>query len=411
MNKKELIFILFFVVIGVAAIFIYNYNSKNFKWHKTFETSSKEPYDFGVLNQLIEERFKDKIKIINDEKDYVFNEKEEGSTYFFLGFYPHFTEQEHKDLIDFVNNGNHLILFSEQIPDQFLNDFRAFSFPININSFSKNEVSVHYNFNGFNFKYRFYEKDTNYQIKWNYIDTSEFKYFNLFNNYKIKSDIDYQPNSILLNIGKGTVLINTTPILLTNYALKNKENFNYLNHLFADIKTNQFYYDILSKEYKPESSEKVVQNQSAISFILKQPALRWAWYILLSGVILFVFFGIKRQQRIIPVLKLKSNNSVDFIKSIGALYFSKGNHLKMAETKMQLFHYFLKNKLKIPLNEIDAKTKELISTKSKVPLNAVNQIFDFFESNINRRSKIDEFTLLKFNQLIESFYKHYKNQS
>jgi hypothetical protein len=52
-------------------------------------------------------------------------------------------------------------------------------------------------------------------------------------------------------------------------------------------------------------------SMSPMRFILNNPPLRYAWYLLLLGLLIFVLFNAKRKQRIVPVIEPLKNTSLD----------------------------------------------------------------------------------------------------
>ena len=79
-----------------------------------------------------------------------------------------------------------------------------------------------------------------------------------------------------------------------------------------------------------------VVSDSPLRFILSQPALKWAWYLLLAGVLIFIIFNLRRTQRPIPILPKNLNTSVEFVKTIGNLYYQEGDIRNLIDKKIIL---------------------------------------------------------------------------
>ena len=90
-------------------------------------------------------------------------------------------------------------------------------------------------------------------------------------------------------IGKGELILVTTPLMFTNYGM--------LNYT----------------EYE----------------LLKRPPLRWALYLVLLGVVLMMGFNARRRQRAIPVETPPRNYQLDFIRHIGTLQYMKQKQNKI----------------------------------------------------------------------------------
>jgi hypothetical protein len=152
------------------------------------------------------------------------------------------------------------------------------------------------------------------------------------------------------------------------------------------------------------------QSATPVSFILSKPALKWAWYLSLLSLILFLFFVIKRKQRKIPVLEQKKNTTMGFIETLSALNLSHDNSYQMAEQKMQLFLYFIRTKLGIATLDIQAEQVKHIAKKSKVNEKIVERIFDYYFQVIDyKKEKTDSANLIELYNRINTFYKHYNN--
>ena len=72
--------------------------------------------------------------------------------------------------------------------------------------------------------------------------------------------------------------------------------------------------------------------------ILQSQALKWAFYMTLISLILFVIFRGKRTQRIIPVIDPLKNATLDFTKTIGDLYYQPVSYTHLDVYKRQLQH-------------------------------------------------------------------------
>ena len=83
--------------------------------------------------------------------------------------------------------------------------------------------------------------------------------------------------------------------------------------------------------------EQNLQSISPLRFILRNPPLRYAWYIFLVGFLVFIIFHAKRKQRIIPIIKPLENTSVEFVRSIGNLYLNEGDAKDMMQKKVTYF--------------------------------------------------------------------------
>ncbi|MBK6839709.1 MAG: hypothetical protein IPG90_16740 [Bacteroidetes bacterium] len=141
-----------------------------------------------------------------------------------------------------------------------------------------------------------------------------------------------------------------------------------------------------------------------MGYILSQDSLRWAWYLVLALTILYMIFFGKRRQRIIPILEPKKNTSLEYIRTVGQLYYQERNHRVICIHKMKLFQAFLRSKYFINTYEVDDDTIEKIAVKSTVDKEVIRSIFSQYNW-IDKNLDISDQMLINFHQQIEKFYK------
>src|SRR5690606_38867891 len=113
-----------------------------------------------------------------------------------------------------------------------------------------------------------------------------------------------------------------------------------------------------------DAEETAKQSASPMRFILSQPALRYAWWLFLAGLLLFVIFQAKRKQRIVPVVERPKNKSVEFVKSIGNLYLQECQIIDMMAKKEQYFQYRIRTELLLDNHVLDEHFEEKLSLKT-----------------------------------------------
>ena len=148
---------------------------------------------------------------------------------------------------------------------------------------------------------------------------------------------------------------------------------------------------------------------SPLYYILQQPSLKYAWWLLLLSVVIYVFFAAKRTQRIIPVLEPKTNTSLEFVNLISSLHYQNGNHLDMVKKKMKYFLYFIRSKYGIHAQTFTDGDIQKLSEKSKVNIHDVHLIFNQYNLiERNFANDIEANRLVDFYHAIEKFYTNCK---
>ncbi|MBK9014266.1 MAG: hypothetical protein IPM82_09290 [Saprospiraceae bacterium] len=148
--------------------------------------------------------------------------------------------------------------------------------------------------------------------------------------------------------GKGEFLLHTTPLAFTNLHLVEKRGLEYASKAFSHLSAGPIYWD--ERAYDPfnDMAGGNSDKESPLKYILSQPALAWAWYILLGMAVFYLIFRAKRRQRVIPVLEKNANTSLEFIGTIGRLFFIQNNHRQLATQKMRLFLIFVRERYHLP---------------------------------------------------------------
>ncbi|WP_066629832.1 DUF4350 domain-containing protein [Labilibacter marinus] len=202
-------------------------------------------------------------------------------------------------------------------------------------------------------------------------------------------------NFVRINYGSGNFYINTNPLAFTNYNLLKDNNYEYV---FKSLSYLPYSSVIWDEHYKQKAL-----SASPFRYILSQKALRYAWYLLLFGILTYMVFGAKRRQRIIPIVTAPQNTTLTFIETIGRLYFRKQNHLDIAKKKYTYFLEFLRSKYFIQTSEISTELYNEIAEKCDVPHRTVKQLFEIAQK-LELVKSISEEDLDQFNKKIEFFY-------
>jgi hypothetical protein len=423
--KKKDYTAIIIVVLVICAIIAYTiyFSGRNQKgryiWAKTYEDGLQQPYDFGLFKALLKNRSGHDFEVIEGKlKDRL--EQQTGadsSAYVFIGRYCYLNKGEIDAMMNFAGSGHSVVLIAEGMPDTLLKSLSYFARPISIKRFD--EFAVHartyrYQSPEYHFKFRGFDHDSTENTDWYFLDEKEppfYFYGESGNRYISQGKINGKLNYAKFKVGNGLVYIHTSPLLFTNYALRDENGFNYADEVFSGIDTRQVLYDVYSREYKEDSEEIHKQSDSALSYILKQPALRWAWYLFLAAVVLFFVFKAKRRQRIIPVLEQKRNTSIRFIDTLSGLFYKDATHRDMAETRMNLFLFFLRSKLRMSTHDINPQLLKQISVRSKVGEADIKAIFDYHANIIqNGRRAFSGEDLIEFYNLTDTFYQSYNSK-
>lgn len=146
--------------------------------------------------------------------------------------------------------------------------------------------------------------------------------------------------------GKGEIILVSTPLLFTNYGMLDGDNATYLFRLLSRMKD----LPVVRTEAYMEGMSQV--QQSPLRYFLSQRPLRWAIYLTMVTILLFMIFTAKRRQRAIPVIHEPENKSLEFTKLIGTLYCQKNDHANLVHKKFIYFAEELRREVQVDVEEV-----------------------------------------------------------
>ncbi|MDE3182613.1 MAG: hypothetical protein KGM16_04265 [Bacteroidota bacterium] len=217
------------------------------------------------------------------------------------------------------------------------------------------------------------------------------------------------PNYIVIFSGRGRLYLHVAPRIFSNYFLLSNSNYHYFENVTAYLRFNPqyIYWDEYYKEFSSTRDKNNLNNKdqfSSLHVIMQNPPLLWAFYIALAGILLFVFFNIKRKQRVIEVIKPNKNTTVAFTETVGRLYLQQKNNRNISEKIITYFYEYLRKKYFINTSFINTEFINSISGKSGVSKKETEELFGLI-TNIQQQEEVTDEDLLTLNLKIENFKK------
>nr|MBC8146660.1 DUF4350 domain-containing protein [Bacteroidota bacterium] len=372
MSRRAIIVlvIVLVIILGIVILIRYlNTYAPKYFWGESYSITSEEPYGTQILYELLKEN-NDKGKLITLDKHQISDIDSTiiNTNYIFIGDYLRMDSTETQRLLEYVARGNNAFISTNSSPESIIYHFtKEYGF-LPEYEFRKDKIfntSFFENNKKFAFHHQFLKDSVSYH--WGYIDKDELnENFSSYYNAKYLSELENdQINFLSIKYENGTIYLHTNPVLFTNYYLITPEGFDYINHVFSGIDDGDIYWDEINKRYTAYNSE--MYNGNPLKYIFSQRSLRWAWYLGIIIVILFVIFKAKREQKIIPIVDENKNTSLEFINNIGALYYQAKDHRIIANEIMLLFYSFIRNRYGIKINiKNKAEMISEISQKSEI---------------------------------------------
>lgn len=208
-------------------------------------------------------------------------------------------------------------------------------------------------------------------------------------------------NFIKLKKDKGQLLLHLSPLALSNYFLLTRNNEEYFEKIFSRFPATTK--AVIWDEYFTHGAEDRKEKNSWLSSILKYPSLRAGIITAIILLLVYALIEMRRKQRYIPVLEKPKNESYDFVKTVGLLYYDKRDNLNLAQKMSTYFLEQVRSHYKIFAKNFDDGFVREVSDKSGADENLIKDIVAFMKQAENGSSFSDA-ALILFKQKIESFY-------
>lgn len=209
------------------------------------------------------------------------------------------------------------------------------------------------------------------------------------------------PNFLKIKYGKGYVFIHNQPQVFTNHALLSEQSSaGYVAHLLSYIpKDRPVVWFVQGQTLNPNAPK----NETGLSVVFRYPALRAVWLLLVYGLLLYIFFNSKRRQRIVPVIKPLRNTTVEFVQTIGNLYYQQGNTANVIDKKIVFFLDRIRKGYFIDTSKLDERFAEKLKSKSEKDIELITEIIDFI-NEFRKNKTAEKKDLIHINKLIEAFW-------
>ena len=396
MNKTIKIYIGLLVLLFVGAIAVEFSKPKPINWTRTFNEKHKIPFGTYILHNELSQLFPNSD--IEDIKvspyEFFYDEYNwQDSTYMIEGSYLYIDdfadidEISSQELLDFASYGNDIFISTSFVPELikdslFLETKNEFDFAGKAQLTLANPKFKHDSITITK------EIGNNYFSKLDSINTTVL-------GYQKFGDIE-RVNFVKIAHGYGYFYVHLQPNVFTNYNLLKGNNKKYTSAILSYLPDKTIYFDSKNKLYQE-------LGDSPLRFILSKPALKWAWYLALLSLLIFMIFNAKRKQRIVKVIKPLQNTTVDFTKTIGNLYYETKDHDTMIDKKITFFFEHIRRNYYIDTDVLDEKFVRTLALKTGHKKGFIQKLINVIAHLKAKQTCIEE-DLLEINKLLEEFY-------
>ena len=373
-----------------------------FVWNPTYNIDDKQPLGAFALDELLEASWKEgyvhTYKSISDlsEDEYI-----EGKNLLIIAESFNTTEEEIDKLFDFVKRGGNALIVAQYFyPGLYtrLNFYAGYDFVSNLSG----NLSLEEKFNILRFCTPDNREET-YRVP---VSISSGFFSCLYKNQAYKDSVytvaECDTGKIVTlryQMKKGNLLLSRNPQIFTNYGVLNDSCNGFIWNTFAYLQDKP----LIRTEYYQVGSH-YGESQSPFRYLLSVRSLKWALYITLITVCIFMIFTAKRKRKPIPVIKPPANKMLDFVRSISALYLRKNNNADVILKKYTYWADDLKRNYGIDIiNEThNSDFFERFASKIGKPVDYVRDLFRSLD-------EIDEDTNVSDLQMIDLINKMCEN--
>ncbi len=231
---------------------------------------------------------------------------------------------------------------------------------------------------------------------------SDFQRFDSTMSYVLGRTGGNRANCLKIQAGEGNFLLHGAPLAFSNYFLLHQDNMAYYNQLMSALNPEATAV-VWDEYYLYKTTSYRDPNPSPFRVLLEQPSFKMALYTALAGTLLFILLGLKRNQRVFRQVGVPANDSMDFVKTIGRLYYQKNDNANIARKMAGFFIEHVHNRYFLHADSLDETYTEQLSRKSGAEKQLIQSIVDYLVMTREGNQFTNEQTAA-FYGLLEQFY-------
>ncbi len=395
MSKSLKVYLTVLVLLVIGAVLFELSKPVPVNWTPSFNEKHTTPYGLQIFRDELPGLFKDHpVKNIYvtpyEYFDSFYNPSDSlydiSGSYVYVNASYNLDEISTQELLYFADHGNSIFISAGDLPE-LLQDSLKFTLQYNYNL--KGDATLSFSNPQFNSDSIYISKGLNhtYFTSLDSVNTTVLGY----------QDFDKKTiNFVKINYGWGSFYLHTQPYVFTNYHLLKENHFTYTEAVLSYLPDATVYFD-------SANNKGATLGSSPLRFIFSQPALKWAWYLLLLTLVTFLIFNAKRKQRVVPIRKPLPNTTVDFTKTIANLYYETKDHKNMIDKKITYFLAKIRSDYLIHTDILDEQFANKLALKTGKPKAVVLKLINLIVY-LQKKKAYSEAHLIDLNKQIEEFY-------
>jgi hypothetical protein len=402
MKKYTLHIIAGLLVIAFLLILVFSVKNKKMDERITLKQSDKIPYGTSAAKELLPSIFPNAAIYYNKLYPAYWDslDMEQGNqAVIMMADQFNADEDEISRLISFVKKGNYVFIVAKSFSYEAVQDFHI--------SYNENTIDQLMNREEDSLRVRLekpvFANDRFYLYPGKKYESSIYALDTVRSRVLGRGE-NGRPNFIQMQSGRGSVFIHVAPLAFSNYFLLHKDNVGYYQAALSVIPSSVI--KVLWNEYylvKPKGTKDKEPNWLGV--LMKYPAFQWALITGMITLLIFVLLGMRRMQRMIPARVRPQNDSLDFIKTMGRLYYDKRDHKNLAKKMATYFLDHVRSNFKLSTYTLDEEFARNLHYKSGYSEQEIVQLVRFI-NDLDGLPALSDSQLTHFHKQLELFYQN-----
>jgi hypothetical protein len=402
MKKYTLHIIAGLLVIAFLLILVFSVKNKKMDERITLKQSDKIPYGTAAARELLPSIFPNAAIYYNKLYPAYWDslDMEQGNqAVIMMADQFNADEDEISRLISFVKKGNYVFIVAKSFSYEAVQDFHI--------SYNENTIDQLMNREEDSLRVRLekpvFANDRFYLYPGKKYESSIYALDTVRSRVLGRGE-NGRPNFIQMQSGRGSVFIHVAPLAFSNYFLLHKDNVGYYQAALSVIPSSVI--KVLWNEYylvKPKGTKDKEPNWLGV--LMKYPAFQWALITGMITLLIFVLLGMRRMQRMIPARVRPQNDSLDFIKTMGRLYYDKRDHKNLAKKMATYFLDHVRSNFKLSTYTLDEEFARNLHYKSGYSEQEIVQLVRFI-NDLDGLPALSDSQLTHFHKQLELFYQN-----
>ncbi len=389
MNRKT-VYIAGISLLLLAIVLVEIFTPKEPDWTMSFSRYSKDPYGNYLLYSFAKTIFPNKtIATLHEPLYLTLKDKNyRNYNYILLNNRCVFDELDSRELLRFVSAGNTAFVAANMFSDA---DNKKFAGGLGIESGSYNEIVT-------SMRVRFVNPGLSgreYDLR---LEGGAY-YFSKFDKKRttiLSVNEKNDPVYIRVKHGRGFFYLSSVPLAFTNYCIVSAES----DYPFIALSYLPVHNVLWDEFYKIGRLE----TRTPLRFILNRDQLRWGYITGMITIALVIISGAKRKQRIIPVVPPVLNTTLEFVTTVGSLYYRNKDHKNIAQKKIIHFMDHIRTRLYLDTRELNDAFYTRLASRTGLTFIEIQETFSFIDY-IRKKERVKERELMELNKKIDGVYR------